>query len=145
MEIMDTYEEVFAVYLKLELENINPHFRFTKKKGVIFLWIIGALAFIEFVLLAFLTDSVKTQVITITSRTGGEYSSIPIATYSTTVCVLLIIVGLLIVFFAGWLVIGNAFEKRAFRIATKKANRDWSLKKMKEHEAWQLQKTHRDI
>lgn len=145
MEQMDTYDEIFAVYLKLELEKINPLMRFTKKKGVIFLWVVGALAFIEYVLLAFLTDSVKTQTMTFNSPTGGIYESMPIATYSTTICILLIVVGLLIVFFAGWLIMGQVFERKAFRAATDKARRDWDTKKTREREAWQLEKLRRDI
>ena len=145
MDVMDTYDEVFATYLKLELEKINPIMRFTKKKGVIFLWIIGALAFITYVLLAFLTDSVKTTTVTVNTVTGGEYGSMPVAYYSTTVCVLLIITALLLVFFAGWFVMGEVYERKAFRTATKKAQADWNTKKMRDNEAWQREKLRRDI
>lgn len=142
---METYDEIFAIYLNRELDKINPIMRFTKKKGIIFLWIIGAFCFITYVLIAFLTDSVKTGTVVIDSASGGRYESMPIAYYNTTICALLIISALVVVVFAGWLVLGQVYERRAFRVATKSAQQDWNTIKLREREAREIEKLQRDF
>ncbi|MCQ2532782.1 MAG: hypothetical protein MJ093_08810 [Saccharofermentans sp.] len=47
--------------------------------------------------------------------------------------------------FAGWLVLGQVYERRAFRVANKSAQRDWNTIKLREREAREIEKLHRDF
>ena len=119
------YDEEFA--------KIPFIFRFTKRRYMTVLIVMGVLILSVFVLTTVFYNTAETVVF----DTAIGYESLPVNTYDNRFLVALIICAVIVAVMAGWMLISRWFERRAFRKATELSNMIFLSERHRAEIEWQ--------
>lgn len=137
---MNEEEELFAVYLKSELDKIPVIFRFKEKKSKIVLGSIAIFGALAILVMMIIPQFFTFTTLDINSPTGGNYSTTPITIFPPTLMKILIVLAAVVIILTAWVLIAIQYEKKAFRQASRTAMKTIQYQRQVEYDKWQTRK-----